>query len=83
MALRCSWRNIQIPYTIEMGSSFFSQEESMDIRKLETFELIKLTETPDMPEPIVIAAMDELNFREQNTTHEEEIADMIIYFKNP
>lgn len=66
-----------------MGSSFFSQEESMDIRKLETFELIKLTETPDMPEPIVIAAMDELNFREQNTTHEEEIADMIIYFKNP
>lgn len=55
----------------------------MDIRKLETFELIKLTETPDMPEPIVIAAMDELNFREQNTTHEEEIADMIIYFKNP
>ena len=55
----------------------------MDIRKMGTAELIKLTETPDMPEPMVLEALEELNFREQNTTHEEEIADMIIYFKNP
>lgn len=55
----------------------------MDIRKLETFELQKLIDTPDMPEPLVIEALDELHFREQNRIHEEEIADMIIYFKNP
>lgn len=55
----------------------------MDIRKLETFELNKLVNTPDMPEDMVMGALEELNFRERNAAHEEEIADMIIYFKNP
>lgn len=55
----------------------------MDISKMGTAEIIKLTETPDMPEPLVLGALEELNFREQNAAHEEEIADMIIYFKNP
>ena len=56
----------------------------MDKSDMETFELIKLTETPDMPEPLVLEALEELNYREQMiASHQEEIADMIIYFKNP
>lgn len=51
----------------------------MDIRKLETFELRKLIENPDMPEPLVMEALDELHFREQNRIPEEEIIDI----KNP
>ena len=84
MALRCSWRNIQIPYTIEMGASFFSQEESMDIRKLETFELEKLINTPDMPEPMVMEALEELNFRGQNyhPTYQDE-DDLADWPKEP
>lgn len=73
-----------------MGSSLFlmiiesvSIGEYMDIRKLESSELQKLIDTPDMPESLVIEALDELYMREQDRIYQEEIADMIIYFKNP
>lgn len=55
----------------------------MDVKDMQTFELINLIDVPDMPEPLVLEALEELNFREQNTSHEEEIAEMYLYFKNP
>lgn len=54
----------------------------MNIQNLLSSELAELIKDSSTPEETVQEAIQELDLRDHTRIYEEEIADMIIYFKN-